>query len=62
MYLLAIFCPPLAVLLCGKPFQVVINLGLSFCLYIPGLIHALAVVGEKKQDKRFDRLNKSLRR
>ncbi|MFZ4779617.1 MAG: YqaE/Pmp3 family membrane protein, partial [Terrimicrobiaceae bacterium] len=30
-YLLAIILPPLAVLLCGKPFQAVLNLILTLC-------------------------------
>ncbi|MCR0156174.1 YqaE/Pmp3 family membrane protein [[Clostridium] innocuum] len=61
MYLLALLLPPVAVLLCGKPIQALLNLGLTFCLYVPGVIHAFAVVGEKKQDKRFKKLSKSAR-
>ncbi len=57
MYLLALLLPPVAVLLCGKPIQALLNLGLTCCLYVPGVIHAFAVVGEKKQDKRFKKLS-----
>jgi uncharacterized membrane protein YqaE (UPF0057 family) len=60
MYLLAILFPPLAVLLAGKPFQALINLGLTCLMWVPGSIHAMAVVSEKKQDKRFKRLQKVL--
>ena len=52
MYLIAIICPPIAVLLCGKPIQAVLNILLSLLFYIPGLIHAILVVNEYKADKR----------
>jgi uncharacterized membrane protein YqaE (UPF0057 family) len=52
MYLLAIIFPPLAVLLSGKPFQAILNLILTCIFYVPGLIHALLVVHERKADKR----------
>lgn len=48
MYLLAILIPPLAVLLAGKPIQAVLNLFLCLFFYIPGMIHAILVVNEKK--------------
>ncbi|MDQ7094219.1 YqaE/Pmp3 family membrane protein [Desulfosporosinus sp. PR] len=53
MYFLAIICPPLAVLLCGKPIQAILNLVLSLLFYFPGLIHALMVVSEKKSNERM---------
>jgi len=56
MSLLAIFLPPLAVLLCGKPIQAVLNLFLTICFWIPGVIHAFMVVGSRNADKRNDRL------
>jgi len=43
-YLLAFLLPPLAVLLCGKPFQAILNCALTLCFYLPGLLHALFVV------------------
>lgn len=51
-YVLAIFLPPLAVLLEGKFFQFFLNLFLCFCFVFPGIIHALVVVhnGEKERD------------
>jgi uncharacterized membrane protein YqaE (UPF0057 family) len=51
MYLLAIFFPPIAVLFTGKPFQAFINLLLCLCLWIPAVIHAFAIVNEKKMKK-----------
>ncbi len=51
-YLLAIVLPPLAVLSCGKPFQATLNLVLTLCLWIPGVVHALFVVSNQNADRR----------
>jgi len=56
MTLLAILFPPLAVLLCGKPFQALINIPLTLMFWIPGVIHAIIVVGNYNTDKRQARL------
>lgn len=50
--LLCILCPPLAVLLVGKPLTALLNLGLTLLLWIPGVIHAWGVVTDAKADKR----------
>ncbi|HDR7711199.1 YqaE/Pmp3 family membrane protein [Bacillus thuringiensis] len=55
MYLLAVICPPLAVLLTGKPVQALLSLVLTMFFYFPGLIHAVFVVHEKKADNRLDK-------
>ena len=60
LYLVAILLPPLAVLLCGKPFQALINLVLTIAFYVPGLIHALFVVHNLYEDRRAERVIKSL--
>jgi uncharacterized membrane protein YqaE (UPF0057 family) len=60
MYLLAIFLPPVAVLLAGKPFQAIINFFLTLLFWIPGAIHAILVVNEKKADKRSERQAKMI--
>ena len=39
-YLFAILLPPVAVLLCGKPFLAILNLLLTLCFWIPGVVHA----------------------
>lgn len=54
MYLIAILFPPLAVLMCGKWFQAVVNLLLCCLLIVPGMLHALLVVNEYKADKRWE--------
>lgn len=60
-YFLAIILPPLAVLLCGKPFQALLNIALTICFWLPGVIHALFVVNSHKADKRTERLEKAIR-
>lgn len=44
IYLIAIICPPFAVLIAAKRKQALINLLLTVLLYVPGLIHALAAI------------------
>jgi uncharacterized membrane protein YqaE (UPF0057 family) len=61
MYLLAIICPPLAVLLVGKPGQALLNLLLCCCLVFPGVIHAICVVAESKAEARNDRVLAAIR-
>lgn len=53
LYLLALLLPPLAVLLVGKPFQAILNLILTCFFWIPGAIHAVLVVHDKKADRRI---------
>ena len=55
-YLLAIILPPVAVLLCGKPFQAVLNLILTLCFWIPGVVHALFVVNSHLADVRAEKM------
>jgi uncharacterized membrane protein YqaE (UPF0057 family) len=62
LYILAILFPPLAVFIAGKPFQAIVNLILTLCFYVPGLIHALLVVHDRKADKRLKKQMKMMRR
>lgn len=55
LYLLALIFPPLAVFLVGRPVQGFINILLTICFAVPGIIHALLVVHEHKTDKRYER-------
>jgi len=52
MVLLALACPPLAVLLAGRRSQAALNVLLSLLLYVPGVLHALAVVDRHRTDRR----------
>ena len=60
-YLLAILLPPVAVFLCGKPIQGIINIILTLCFYVPGIIHALFVVHAYLADKRTDEIVKAIK-
>ena len=53
LYLLCIILPPVAVLLTGKPIQALLNLLLCFGFWLPGVIHAFAVVNDHKSEKRL---------
>lgn len=55
LYLLAVFLPPLAVLLCGKPFQAILNVFLTLALWIPGAVHAILVAHNYYADQRQQR-------
>jgi uncharacterized membrane protein YqaE (UPF0057 family) len=61
-HILAILCPPAAVLLLGKPSQTALNLGLTLLLYFPGVWHALSVVDQHKTQRRNDTLTRLVTR
>jgi hypothetical protein len=72
IYLVAIFCSPLALLLAGKPFQALANLILyvlsiafwltiifhtiGFFLWAVGLLHAVLTINHHNAEKRNRRL------
>jgi uncharacterized membrane protein YqaE (UPF0057 family) len=63
MYLLlAIICPPAAVLILGRPSQSALNLQLTLLLYFPGVWHALSVVDQHKIDRRNETLTRLVMR
>ena len=62
LYLVAILLPPVAVLLCGKPFQAFLNLILCLFFYVPGMIHAILVVMDAKARGRNAELIDAMRR
>lgn len=63
LYLLAILLPPVAVLLCGKPFQAVLNCVLCVVTFwIGAVIHAMLVVSSHHADKRNQRVINEMRR
>jgi uncharacterized membrane protein YqaE (UPF0057 family) len=59
-YFLAVILPPVAVLLCGKPIQFVLNIFLTLLFWIPGVIHAILVVNNHLADKRADKIVKAV--
>ncbi len=62
MYLLAIILPPVAVLLTGKPILALLNLLLTICFWLPGVIHAILVVNAWMNDKRTGRIVKAIQK
>ena len=62
LYLLAVVFPPLAVLLCGKPFQALLSIPLTLLGWAPGVIHALFVVQNHYADERSQRLIRAVER
>ena len=62
LYLLAVILPPLAVLLCGKPFQALLSIPLTLLGWAPGVIHALFVVQNHYADERSRRLIRAVER
>jgi uncharacterized membrane protein YqaE (UPF0057 family) len=61
LYLVAFLLPPLAVLLCGKPVQAILNCLLTLFFYVPGLIHALLVVSDYHADRRTRAIVRAMR-
>jgi len=51
-WLFALIFPPVALLLCGKPVQAVLNLVLCLFFWLPGVIHALLVVNDTNREER----------
>jgi uncharacterized membrane protein YqaE (UPF0057 family) len=60
LYLLAILLPPLAVLITGGIVQALINCLLTACFLVPGMIHALLVVGNYHAERRNERMIRTI--
>ncbi|HEY2911521.1 MAG TPA: YqaE/Pmp3 family membrane protein [Gemmataceae bacterium] len=60
--LLAILCPPLAVLAFGTRSQAAKNAGLFLLFYIPGLIHALQVVEKHNVERQYESIFQAMDR
>jgi hypothetical protein len=70
LYLVAVLFPPLAVLLCGKPFQAIVNgllwltgivaamLAVGFPVILACIVHAVGVVHNHYADQRARRLTR----
>jgi len=51
-YFLCLICPPLAIFTTGKMGSFILNIILTICFWIPGVIHAVLVVNKYYSDKR----------
>lgn len=58
--LLAVLCPPAAVLLTAPPSQVAKNFGLTLLGYVPGVLHARALVERHYAQRQYDSLARLL--
>ena len=57
---LAVVCPPLAVLSSGSRAEAVKNAGLTLCLFVPGVVHALGVVDRYNTGRRYDAVMRAM--
>ena len=55
-YLIAILCPPLAILMCGRVGAAMLNVLLWLMLIIPGILHAWIVIADHHAQLRNERL------
>ena len=56
LVLLAILCPPVAVLLTAPPSQAAKNFGLTLLFYVPGVLHARAAVDRYHAHRQYNSL------
>ena len=52
--LLALFCPPLAVLATGSRSAAAANVGLTLMGFVPGVVHALRAVEQHTIERQYD--------
>lgn len=50
--LISLLCPPMAVAMTGQAWQVGLNMLLTICFYVPGLIHALFITRHHQLERR----------
>lgn len=62
LYLIAILIPSVAVLMCGKPVQFLLNLLLCMLFWISGMIHAILVVNAHLADERTEQIVEAIER
>lgn len=58
--LLAVVCPPLAVLSAGSLADAARNAGLTLLLFVPGVVHALGVVDRFDTARRYDSVMRAM--
>ena len=62
LFVLAVICPPLAVLLTRHPAQAATNVGLTALLYVPGVIHAIHAVDRYNTERWGEALMRAVER
>ena len=61
-YFLCFICPPVAILTTGRMGSFVLNIILTILFWVPGIIHAILVVNDYYEDRRFRRYIRETRR
>lgn len=59
---LAIFFPPLAVLIKGKPISALLNCFLCLFGWLPGIIHAIMIVSKVNNDRKHEETLRAINR
>jgi uncharacterized membrane protein YqaE (UPF0057 family) len=59
---LAVVCPPLAVLATGTRCGAVANLGLTLMGFVPGIVHALGTVEQHTLNRRYASVMRAMER
>ena len=60
-YFLCIILPPVGVLTTGRIGAFILNVLLTLCFWIPGVIHAILVTGNYYETKRHKQLLKAIK-
>ena len=61
-YFLCFICPPVVILTTGRMGSFVLNIILTIFFWVPGIIHAILVVNDYYEDRRFRRYIRETRR
>jgi uncharacterized membrane protein YqaE (UPF0057 family) len=61
-YFLCFLFPPIAVFTTGRIGSMILNIILTLLFWIPGVIHAILVVNDFYEDRRYRRLARAVRR
>ncbi len=59
---LALICPPAAVLASGARTDLAANVALTCLFYLPGVVHALAVVDRTTTARQYDSIMRAMER
>ncbi len=60
--ILAVICPPAAVLASGARADLAANVALTCLFYLPGVVHALAVVDRTTTVRQYDSVMRAMER
>lgn len=61
-YFLCFLCPPIAVFTTGRIGSLILNIILTLFFWVPGIIHAILVVNDFYEDRRYRRFARAVRR